>query len=224
MFAWLKRFVAPVAAIAFLGAATFAAKADTVSFYTQGHFTSGGAGGSVGSPDYLLNVGALTLKYNNDTIVESFFIPGVVEATTFGYFTTNATNLSTLSSFNGAGFKLDIFQTLPDNDANPNNDGGTFVGSLSGSLFWTGGPDGSLTLNFNAPLDIILPAGQTAYPPAVWYHVDASQSIDISDGGQIRGALSAVPLPGVALAGMALMGCVGGLRKARNRAEEPAVA
>src|SRR5689334_9695286 len=119
MISWFKRLAAPIAAIAFLGTATLAANADTVKFFVEGHFTSAGTGVAVGSPDNLLNstiTPGLTLTYNAATVTESAFIPGITEATTFGNFSSNTTG-SQLAVFNNAGFKLNIFQIFPDNDA-----------------------------------------------------------------------------------------------------------
>jgi len=217
----LKRFAATIAAIAFLSVGMSTAQALTVSFSTTGAFNDTPA--SPGTSPLVLNVGDATLTFTGSNIVNKGLpSSGAWTNVSFGSFTyTQGADLID-DEFDGTKFTLYITQSDP--PASP--DLGSFEGTaIEGTIF--ADVEGlGLKIQFDEPHVIYIPDGLTA---AVKYQVDpieipASLTGAPADPAVLGGQVAAAPLPGVALAGMALMGCVGGLRKARNRRQELTVA
>jgi len=214
MVSWLKRFAAPVAAVALFAAAPAAVRADSVTYHTVATFTSGGGA--------TLNPGDTSITKNGDTLTitdvvstRKFNADGTPKGAVFADFAVSSLNVLNDQSFNGAGFQIQIFQdaTVP-GGVNPVGPG-KFVGAAKGTL--TVDPaDSSVLLTFNAPLSFTLPTGATSFPPGVVYTVDGpTQTImfDLAGLGAVRGNVaevaSAVPLPSTAWMGLGLLGCVG---------------
>jgi len=121
-----------------------------------------------------------------------------------------------------------VFQdlTVPADPGSPAGPG-LFVGSASGTL--TASPqDGTAVIVFDTPLSFELPSAGQNFPPGVIYTVDGPRQtiqFNLAGLGAVRGAVAeAVPLPGVAMAGITLLGGVGGLRRLRGRAAEQQLA
>jgi len=235
MTSWLKRFAATIAAVAVFIVAPAAVHASDVQYYVTGTFNANVA--SVAANLYQtdsLTLGGSTVTFRNNTsgIAANGGLHAVSYAglnlngqpftnVDFGSFFVSSSTAFPGDSFNGATFKLNIVQIMPGSGS------GSTIATATGALVGTGGDaDGSTLSLVFSPLTLALPPGN----PTVQYDIttDANGSVAIDVGNTdvttLKGTATAVPLPGIALAGMALMGCVGGLRKARNRAEEPAVA
>jgi len=182
-----------------------------------------------------LNGGGASLAEGNTTLtyhstsksLSAAQLPGgqVHSASMFGYFTVDSTvGATNWQAYDGSSFVLTINQT------NPLNGSGSFVStSITGSLSYdpSGGTDGGLVLTFSDPTKFQIPTSPGPTDPVVQYIVD--REVFIGDGtlsspGNLNtaqfgvGGTVAVPLPGVACAGMWLLGGVGGLRRLRRRA------
>jgi hypothetical protein len=211
MVSWLKRLVAPVAAVAILGLASTAALADSVVSYTTSlTFTSSGTN--------VLDTGDYSLTFNsavvaNLSLTRNGVVPlGTAVAANFGTFSTNA---DSFEAFNGQEFSFSVLQTDPaTTDNNPFGLQGTVTGFVAFDELAQ-----VTVLHFNSTPSFVIGDG-LGFPPSVHYTINQDQTIDNQTPGftNIRGTVAAVPLPGVALAGMALFGCVGGLRKNRSAA------
>jgi hypothetical protein len=225
---WNKRGVAMLAAIAAIGATGAAAQAATVlQYYVQGHFsspTSGSAsvqtngGGesnnqlkfTSGANTHTLEFDKTTFSLTDDPFDPNYFDPAGT-AWSFGAFTSSSGFAVNSATFGSVTFTLDLYQVIP-TSGGP----GSFVGTATGSL--TVAPNGgSLHLVFNDPLDLYLPDPSTSYADGgVHYHVNQDQNINIAATGSvagIQGTIAAAPLPGVAWAGLGLIGAVAAKRR-----------
>lgn len=219
------KVVAPVAAMLLLGLAT-AAQATTVSFYTVGYFTGAASAGSTttdlsgntfaaSGPNYLQSstvtvngpaTGTTQFSYFNNSSWYSLwgapgpFVAEVVdgpENANFGYFSVASGDAANLQ---GLGFRLEVHQLAP--LATPST--GSFLGSFSGK-FQTNNSNVKLEFSPNV-LYIPNPAQGVQYALEV---DDGNITINRVGPSTLDGQVS-VPLPGVALGGMALFGGLGG--------------
>jgi len=240
MFRWLKRIAAPVAAIAMLGLASVAAKADSVSYHTVVFFTQAGTNSTLGGAPVtsgvnassgftsLLGTGALTGDFvtavseaNPLTYIDSM---GESPAT-FGHFLMNG---ATAGMFDGAKIQIDVYQ-----DATSPLPG---VGSAAGSNLFLGSATATfranfvrdiVVLTFDNPVSFTLPGtAGGGFPPNVVYRIDTNQTISPNGTGvltgttEISGGVAEAPLPATANIGLSLLGGVavlGGLKKLRDR-------
>jgi hypothetical protein len=235
MTSWLKRFAATIAAVALFIVAPAAVQAEDVHYYVTGTFNANVASvaGNLYQTDSL-TLGGSTVTFRNNTsgvaadgglhlvdYADLNLYGQPYSNVDFGSFFVSSSTAFPGDSFTGATFTLNIIQVVPGSGS------GSTIATATGSLVGSSGnaTGSSLSLVF-APLTLLLPPAN----PTVQYDIstNASGQVAIGVGNNdvttLNGTVTGVPLPGVALAGMALMGCVGGLRKARNRAQEPAVA
>jgi hypothetical protein len=200
---WLKRLIAPVAAVVAFGLVSMAAKADTVTYTAHGFFTAGGTATVDGGNNQILDVGANQLTFvdetNTMTLNPLFFPLGTHITADFGHFIV--TGGGSPAAFTGAHIHLDITQTFPGSGT------GAFVGGVDGSV---GLNNGVLTVKFDAPLQQIIPNVGT-YPPDVLYGIDQTQSLDTLSlqNEELRGFVAAAPLPTTASVGLCLLGGLG---------------
>lgn len=240
MLTFLKRLAAPAAAFALLLMAATTAQATTVSFYTVGYFTGPAVNGvgttfdysgnttSASGPNYLQQstvtadgpaaLSTVFTYHNNSQFVQNYAgglpsIPFSVEVTTgpenvnFGYFDVQSGDAASLV---GLAFTLEIHQLAP--ASSPSS--ATLVGSFSGEF---------KLLSSNVVLTL---TSNVAYIPdaatGVKYTVEATDG-DITlnrFGPSMLDGTAAVPLPGVALGGLWLLGgigSIGGLKALRRR-------
>jgi hypothetical protein len=225
-------------AFALLGVVSAGARADTIEYYTVGHFGAGTTGLGVGAfttlsgpAVYTLGAEASnslvtfspgnTLSFAQQKFKDVLFDPTDLFTTeNFGVFHEQAT--AKLAIPGALAFSLDIYQITPaGSPATP----GMLVGTAAGTLKF-GTDQGSLVLTFASPLSFTLPVGGTVYPPALLYSFDGSQKINLDplsptgNSADIRGAVSAVPLPATASLGLYMLGglgCVFGLSKTARR-------
>jgi len=252
MFAWFTRIVAPVAAIALFAFAQ-GARADSVVYYVQGEFTNPGAiagftlnnmaadgvtftgGQSSVTADIPANGLTSTLTFHFEALAPvdptrpglevAPLVGGATGFGQFGYFTVSSNDPVPGDTFAGLGFKLTVFQLVPNAGGPPSNTG-VAVGSMEGVLekdtipFIGGTSTGStLKLTFTtSSFDIPqVPAPGTG---AVHYEIASPVLID---GGVAKTPISgivSVPLPATASVGFWLLGgvgCVGTLAKLRQR-------
>jgi hypothetical protein len=214
MMSWLKRLVAPVAAVAVFGLLPAASRADSVAYHTVVTFTSAGSGATlVNGQQIQLNGTSETLTAGGQSETEVPLLP-TGTTVSFGGFTASAG--TTIASFIGTGVQIDIFQdyTTPPGDLGaPASGPGTFVGSATGTI--GAGAFSSATLNITSATQFILPTGAVSFPPGVWYTIASSQHLNLNGSTglfNIAGSVSAVPLPGVAWVGLTLLGGFGGAR------------
>ena len=207
--------LAGLISMAVCGAATQAAT--TLQYVVKGHFSAPGSGVSsistngAGESNNRANMAAggylefdtQTFTFN-DNILDPAFFNGTPKAVSFGLFTSTGPAAS-FANFGTTGFTLDIIQVVPGAGS------GTFVGSANGTI-GPGANNGSvLSLIFNAPTTLVLGS-----PAAISYSVNQNQNINLaSTGGTagIQGVVAAAPTPGVAWAGMALIGAVAAKRR-----------
>jgi hypothetical protein len=206
MISWFKRLAAPVAAVALLASLAGTANANTVSYTTSLKFTSSGTN--------VLDTGAYSLTFNGATINSlSLTMGGVVPlgtavATTFGTFSTNA---DSFEPFIGAAFTFSVFQSDP---ATVDNNPANLLGDVTG--FVTFDDVAQVTkLHFTSTPSFMIGDG-AGFPSSVHYSINQDQTLSMASP-DIRGFAAAAPLPGVALAGMALLGGLGGLKRLRRR-------
>jgi hypothetical protein len=231
MVSWIKRLAAPIAALALFIAAPVAVQAEDVHYYVTGTFNANVASvaGNFFQTDSL-TLGGSTVTFRNNTsgaaidggmhLVDYAGLNAFGQPYTnvdFGSFFVSSSTAFPGDSFTGSTFTLNIIQVVPGSGS------GSTIATATGSLVGSSGNATGSTLSLVfAPLTLLLPPGN----PTVQYDIttNASGAVAIGVGNNdvttLEGTVTGVPLPGVALAGMALMGCVGGLRKARNRAEE----
>jgi hypothetical protein len=202
MISWLKRLVAPVAALAMFAVLPITAAADTISYTTSLVFAASGTN--------ILDTGAYSLTFNGANIVDLSLtkngaVPlGTAVATTFGSFSTDAASYEV---FSGAQFTLSVFQSDPStSDNNPAN----LAGEMTGYITFDANAQVT-TLHFTSPTSFMIGSG-LSFPPSVRYTINQDQTIDnqVLGATEIRGTAAAAPLPGVAVAGMTLFGMVGG--------------
>jgi len=225
----LKRFAATIAAVALFIVAPAAVHAEDVHYYVTGTFNLNVA--SVAGNQYQtdsVSVGTSTITFRNNTsgvaadggmhlvdFADVNIYGQPFSFVDFGSFFVQSSSASG-DNFTGTNFTLSIFQVVPGTGS------GSSIASVTGTLKGSAGnaSGSSIQLTF-APLTLSLPPAA----PTVQYDIDtnASGKVIIGAGNDdvttLNGTVTSVPLPGIALAGMALMGCVGGLRKARNRRE-----
>jgi len=232
MFSWIKRIAAPVAAIALLAVAA-PTRATPVQFYTVGVFSGTSAGG--GSTSIATSINPIagnnfsqqttvtvdnttgdglisSLRFDNSSQVNGAdFIYQVNTGprnVPFGQFVVTSTDFNP-DDFNGIAFTLFFFLQQPTGGT------GQLAASLTGTLFYDGGPVGStLKLDFVDPPIVYVPDAATGVKFEIT-GVDSSGKMTISGGNQGRttsldGSIS-VPLPGVATAGLSMFGGLGGL-------------
>jgi len=222
MFSLRKRFAATLAAIVIfaMASATFA-DSTAIKFHTSGAFTNNQPAGAVASGSSLV-VANTTLTYNAASwdILESQLVNGTVTDTSlFGSFSISSTDPNGVltdpiaRSYTGAHFVLTVTQDFP--VVSPNT--GTFQSlSISGELRYREpsglSTEGGLFVVFDQPLQFTIPPGGGT--GAVTYKINQDVVV-----GKLNGALpsqefgvggsASVPLPGVALGGLWLLGGIG---------------
>jgi len=206
MCAWIKRLATPVAALFLLGLMPMAASASTITFTTTGKFTNAGTGATLVGNNLLVN--GATISFSGITKTEVVTDDGDPKSTIFGSFSSSIPLGN--ASFSGAEFQLSIDQTFPSSPGNP--DGGFHsVQTGVGKVFLDG--SGSLHLLFQDPLFFTT----NSVPPTI-YVVNQDQNLGM--GVQVQGTVGVLPLPGVAVGGLWLLGgigSVGGLNALRRR-------
>jgi len=228
MMSWIKRLAVPIAAIALVGMVS-TVNADTVTFHTTGSFNGGSNVLTVpgtGTP------GDMTITFNGATAVPIELLPdgsgNLGISASYGSFSlsdTVALGSMDLQSLNGTTFTLTVVQDDPDPFSGGSNNSHALSATLTGTIVaTTGGATGAnqIKVVFNSSdVSFFIPGDGLAYPPTLRYQVDRETVIlstnDVHYPGTIGGTVSAAPLPGVAVAGMGLLGGVGGLNWLRRR-------
>ena len=247
MFRRLKGLAAPVAALA-LCVITPAVKAEPiVSYATTGLFNAGTTGGTA-TPDERAGVASLkidntvlTFNAGGTHTIDStqFTTHGNLRTAlvNFGFFSLSSTDPNGASTkekyraYDGSSFTLTVEQLLP---VVPSGDKFGEFGTkrIKGTVWYVEDNDPSteltgsyLSIEFADPLKFTIPNREFGKDSVV-YTIDPKTRINIPTGattGQqfaIGGTVTAaaVPLPGVAVAGLALMGGLGVVRRLRRPA------
>jgi len=212
MCSWIKRLAAPVAALFLIGFMPSAVNAATITFSTTGKFTNPGTGTfpnttSLSGDDLKVN-SAATIHFNGSAFTFDIADDGSLTPIGFGYFSSSG---GTVGSFTGAQFELSIDQTAPLSAANPD---GLFHATGTGSVSFNANT-GGLHLTFSAPLSFSVPSN-----PSIKYTINELQDLAFSPSFGVQGNAGVLPLPGVAVGGLWLLGglgSVGGLNALRRR-------
>jgi len=227
MLSWIRRIVAPVAAIVVLCVLPAATRADTVTYYTKVYFTAAGSGTHLGGSAVTtaLGTGFDTLISNsnpsnnavavslNSSTVEVY--PGIALPATFGSFDINESSVQVLI---GSSIRIDVFQqsTNPAPAGDPTG-AGAFVGSADATFFGSSLSHIDLKFLTGPTVSFELPGNSDGWPPNVRYTLQDQVVYDSDSPPQFRlnstiaGTATAVPLPATAMAGMSLLGGFGGL-------------
>ena len=245
MFGLLKKIAAPVAAVAIF-AMTPAVRAEPIAvFDTAGQFGAGTTGGSTSAGQTILTIGTVSLIYhaaNPHTVDSADFTShsGNYQhaAINFGYFTVQSTDPTPgvikekFQDFKGATFNLNVRQFLP--VVPTGEDEGNFNSKLVRGTVWYEETDpanvgttgtSAFRVEFADPLSFVIPTSGTGkdvmtYSIQPKTEIGGKNQVYVSSGDQffIGGTLTAaaVPLPGVAVAGLALMGGVAAVRRLRK--------
>ena len=248
MFRCLKGLAAPIAALALCVIAPGANAEPIVSYATTGLFGAGTTGGTA-TPDTRASTASLKIENTELTFhaggthtVDSAEFTSLGNIRTalvnFGFFSLSSTDPNGVStkeryrSYDGASFTLTVEQFLPVVPAG--SELGQFdTKRIRGTVWYVedNNPATELTgsylsIEFADPLQFTIPNAEFGKDSVV-YTINPKTRIDIPTGatsGQqfaIGGTVTAaaVPLPGVAVAGLALMGGVAFVRRLRRPAQ-----
>jgi len=227
MLAFWRRIVAPVAAVAFFGMASVA-NAETVVFTTSTTF------GVLGTHTIThANGDKIAITYNTATLTVANTAPvgSPVTNVQLGSFQVNVTDGNKDGAIANTNvslpFSFDLVQAFPTGYTQP------FTSTIGGNVqfVWNnsiklGVGSGALTVNLSPDVAIL---GYIRYELSNDPLTITVAGAGLAKGGSasslvspIQANITAVPLPGVAWAGMALFGALGGsrgLKKLRRRQE-----
>jgi len=207
MVSWLKRFAAPVAAVALFAAAPVVASADSITTSSTGAFTAAGT-------DHVV-LGSLNTQSNNTSLSyagTADFSADAEKVITLGEFT-----LSTLLGPTVAGEKFnsnDKFTVTINQVVTP--PGTASSDTSSGKLTTTGtihaGSGGVLILTFN-PNPVTIDGKEYTLLSTT---ISGPTGVGLAGAGHgmlqadlVNPTATAVPLPSTAWMGLGLLGCVG---------------